>query len=133
MARAEQPETAVRLDKWLWAARFFKTRSLAKQAVDGGKVQLGGSRVKAARTLHPGDLLEIRRGYDRMQVTVLQLASRRGPAKVAQTLYQESAASIEARTQRQEQASLEKAVAMVPGGRPSKKDRRQIRRFKETD
>jgi ribosome-associated heat shock protein Hsp15 len=133
MARSEQPETAVRLDKWLWAARFFKTRSLAKQAVDGGKVQLGGSRVKAARTLHPGDLLEIRRGHDSMKVTVLQLASRRGPAKVAQTLYQESTASIEARTQRQEQAKLEKVVAMVPGGRPSKKDRRQIRRFKETD
>ncbi len=133
MGQNKPEETTVRLDKWLWAARFFKTRSLAKQAVDGGKVQLGGQRVKAARPIHPGDLLEIRRGHDSMEVTVLQLASRRGPAKIAQTLYQESPASIESRTQRQEQASLEKAAAMEPGGRPSKKDRRQIRRFKETD
>jgi ribosome-associated heat shock protein Hsp15 len=130
MARGDGDEQSVRLDKWLWAARFFKTRSLAKQAVEGGRVQLDGKRVKPARPIHPGEVLDIRRSQDRLEVTVQQLSSKRGPAKVAQTLYVESAASMEAREQRREQAKLERAVAMDPGGRPSKKDRRRIKQFK---
>ena len=128
--KTEQEQSPVRLDKWLWAARFFKTRSLAKQAVDGGKVRLGGGLVKAARPLHPGDVLEIRGGQDSMEVTVLELSSRRGPAPVAQTLYQESQASIDARAQGKDKARLARAAAMQAGGRPSKKERRQIRQFK---
>ena len=131
--RADQQETAVRLDKWLWAARFFKTRSLAKQAVDGGKVQVGGNRAKAARPLHRGDQLRIRRGEVSIEVTVLELSSRRGPAPVAQTLYQESADSIEARRQSQERARLERLAGGEPAARPSKQQRRKIKQFTSRD
>ena len=87
----------LRLDKWLWAARFFKTRSLCRQAIDGGKVQLNGVRVKPSRPLKPGDDLAIRREQEVMQVEVLALSARRGPAAQAQLLYRESADSITAR------------------------------------
>jgi len=133
MARTVTESQTVRLDKWLWATRFFKTRSLAKQAVEAGRVQVGGKRVKPARVLHIGEVLEIRRGQDRVEISVLALSARRGPAKLAQGLYQESQGSIEAREQRRDQARLERAAAMDPGSRPSKKDRRQIKRFKSRD
>ena len=121
---------SVRIDKWLWAARFFKTRSLAAQAVGGGKVQLNGARVKPARALKPGDELEIhKRGFE-YQVRVVLLSERRGPAKVAQTLYEESEESINAREALREQHRLAAAGTPHPQRKPDKKARRQLRDLK---
>jgi ribosome-associated heat shock protein Hsp15 len=119
----------VRLDKWLWAARFFKTRALAAQAVEGGKVQLNGERTKPAKGLKIGDRLELRIGAYHWNVTVLVLSERRGPAAEAQTLYRETQASREAR---EEQAAMLKAHRQSGPdvqGRPTKKQRRQIVKF----
>jgi ribosome-associated heat shock protein Hsp15 len=116
----------MRLDKWLWAARFFKTRSLASQAVDGGKVYLNGDRTKPAREIRAGDALRIRAGEAEWQVVVLGLSDKRGPARVAQTLYAETA---ESRALREEQSALRK-LAKEPAreikGRPTKRDRRML-------
>ena len=119
-----------RLDRWLWYARFFKTRTLARQAVEGGRVHLGGARVKPGRAVRPGDVLEIQRGEERFEVTVLALGERRGPAPEAQGLYSESEASI---ARRAEAAAQRHAVrASEPGGgRPGKRDRRRLRAFRE--
>lgn len=117
---------SVRLDKWLWAARFFKTRSLATDAVEGGKVRVNGERVKPARGVKPGDLLDIDNGSTRWEVAVLGLSDKRGPATVAQTLYRETEDSI---AQRQRLAD-ERKYFQEPGsaikGRPTKRDRRRI-------
>lgn len=118
-----------RLDKWLWAARFFKTRALASQAVSGGKVHLMGQRVKSSRPVKIGDCYEITRGFERFQVTVLDISSKRGSATIAQTLYEESEASV---LQRQAEAEKRKLSAMArPGSdhRPNKQERRKIRQF----
>lgn len=119
----------LRIDKWLWAARFFKTRSLAAQAVDGGKVQCNGERVKPARLLRVGDSLRIRQGPYEIEAEVLVLSERRGPASEAALLYVESTASIAAR------AALKEALRAEPvyenKGRPTKKNRRHITRFTE--
>ncbi len=121
----------MRLDKWLWAARFFKTRSLATQAIEGGKVKLEGERVKPAREIRPGDKLSVHIGDYEWQIEVLALSLRRGPAPVAQALYQEDAASLACR----QQQVAERRVQTDPGskikGRPTKRDRRLIRRFVE--
>jgi ribosome-associated heat shock protein Hsp15 len=117
---------AVRIDKWLWAARFYKTRGEATEAVAGGHVHVDGARVKPARELRGGETLEIRKGQVRWTVVVRGLADRRGPASVAATLYEETAASREAR----ERAALEQRLARPPGadlgGRPTKQDRRRL-------
>lgn len=121
----------VRLDKWLWAARFFKTRSLAQQAVTGGKVHLEGQRVKAGHTLRVGARLQIRRGFEQFEVVVLALSETRGSASVAQTLYQETEAS---RQQREHEAELRKAnAAAMPysEGKPDKRQRRQLQQFRQ--
>jgi ribosome-associated heat shock protein Hsp15 len=122
-------ESRVRLDKWLWAARFFKTRALASDAVDGGKVHLNGQRVKSARALKPGDRLGIRRGTELMEVVVLELSQNRGPATSAQTLYEETA---ESRSRREEEAERRRMTPQAPHpvGRPDKRSRRQIIRFR---
>lgn len=120
----------VRLDKWLWAARFFKTRALAAQAVFGGKVHVNGARAKPGRALHVDDWLDIVRGSERWRVKVLALALTRGPAAQAQRLYDETAQS---RLERARGAELSKLVApavLAPRRRPNKKDRRLIHRFK---
>ena len=120
----------IRIDKWLWAARFFKTRSLAAQAVGGGKVWLNGARVKQARALKPGDELEIhKRGFE-YQIRVVSLSERRGPARVAQTLYEESEESIKKRETLREQQRLAAASTPHPQRRPDKKARRQLRDLK---
>lgn len=119
----------VRIDKWLWAARFFKTRSLAAQAVDGGHVQLGGERVKPARLVQAGDALRIRRGIEEFQVTVLALAERRGTATLARALYAETEQSLACRVQAREERRLINAPAAAPERRPDKRDRRKIREF----
>ena len=124
-------EEKLRLDKWLWAARFFKTRSLAKAAIDGGKVQLDGKRVKVSREIAVGDCLRIRQGWDEKDIEVIALTNQRRGAREAQLLYQESAASIQRRER--EAAARKAAGGMIdrPLHRPTKKQRRQIHRFKE--
>jgi ribosome-associated heat shock protein Hsp15 len=121
---------SVRIDKWLWAARFFKTRSLAAQAVSGGKIQLNGSRVKPARAVIPGDELQIRTEGFEFTITVLLLAERRGPASVAQTLYAESEESVRKREALREQHRLAVASSPKPRHKPDKKARRQLRGLK---
>jgi ribosome-associated heat shock protein Hsp15 len=121
-----------RLDRWLWYARFFKTRALARQAVDGGRVHVGGARVKPGRAVKPGDVIEIRRAEERYEVTVLQPGMRRGPAAEAQQLYAESAASRDARLAAAERRREQAAAGPAPRhGRPTKRDRRQLRAFRD--
>lgn len=121
----------LRLDKWLWAARFFKTRSLAKAAIDGGKVHLGGNRVKVSREICVGDTLQIRQGWDEKVVLVTALSDQRRGATEAQQLYRETEDSLERRSA--EAAARKAAGGMIdrPAHRPSKKQRRQIHKFKE--
>jgi len=118
----------VRIDKWLWAARFFKTRNLAKQAIDGGKVHLDGARVKPSKDIEVGMRLSIRQGWDVKEVDVMALSDKRRGAPEAATLYAETEASIAARTLKAEQR---KAMTTVRSeGKPTSKQRRQIHRFK---
>jgi len=119
-----------RLDKWLWAARFFKTRALAAEAVSGGKVHVNGERVKPARAVKPGDRLKITRGQLEYDIVICQLNAQRRPAKEAQLMYEESAASIKAREEQQAMNRAMNAAMSFGDRRPSKKDRRQIVRFK---
>ena len=122
----------VRLDKWLWAARFFKSRSLAKAAIDGGKVQLDGQRVKVSKEVIVGDILQIRQGWDEKVVLVKQLSDQRRSAPQAQVLYEETAESL---AKREAQALARKAAGGMldrPDRRPTKKQRRQIHAFKDS-
>jgi ribosome-associated heat shock protein Hsp15 len=127
---SDQDDGRVRLDKWLWAARFFKTRALAAEAVEGGKVQVNGDRPKRARPLQPGDEIRIRLGPYEHIVTVRALSAWRGPASQAAGLYGETPAS---RTAREALAVQLKSLHSLFGpekGRPTKKDRREIERLK---
>ena len=126
-----EPEK-VRLDKWLWATRFFKTRSLATEAVGGGKVHVDGARVKPARQVSVGQMLEIQKGPYQFVVQIDQLISKRVSASVAQTAYTESEESIEKRQKIQATLRTERMFTQAekPAGRPSKRDRRQLHRFK---
>ena len=122
---------SLRIDKWLWAARFFKTRSLAAQAVSGGLVQVADQRVKASRRLRRGDLVHVRRGPQAWDVVVRGLRDERRPAPEAQTLYEETPGSIERRIgeqARREQAAMRRARAQ---GRPTKRERRALTRWRE--
>jgi ribosome-associated heat shock protein Hsp15 len=119
----------IRIDKWLWAARFFKTRALAAEAVNGGKVHLNGQRIKPAKDVRIGDELRITRGEEAFIVTVQALSSQRGPAAQAAALYQETEASRVAREAQREQRRLMAQTAPVAPRRPSKRDRRHIIRF----
>lgn len=121
----------VRVDKWLWAARFFKTRNLAKQAIEGGKVHLDGQRVKASKDLTVGMLLRVRQGWDEKEVRVLALSDQRRGADQAALLYEETPESIVRRTEQATQRKLAGALQGQPDGRPNKKQRRQIHRFKQ--
>jgi len=130
--RGERETTgSVRLDIWLWAARFFKTRSLARQAIDGGKVDVNGAGAKPAKAIHVGDELAIRRGDERYIVHVAALSEQRGPAPVARTLYVETAASLAARAQIAERHRLTGAAFDHPPARPGKHARRLLRALKE--
>jgi ribosome-associated heat shock protein Hsp15 len=127
---SDQPDK-VRLDKWLWAARFFKTRSLAKAAIEGGKVRLDGQRVKVSKEITAGDILQIRQGWDDKVVLVKQLSDQRRGAPEAQLLYEETAASL---AKREAQAEARKAAGGMidrPAHRPTKKQRRQIHALKD--
>jgi ribosome-associated heat shock protein Hsp15 len=128
--RQTQENTAeVRLDKWLWAARFFKTRSLAAEAVAGGKVALNGVRPKPSRTIRPGDHLNIRRGAYEWIIIVKGTSTYRGPAPNAQALYEETEESRSRRQAASVQLKLERTADVNSPGRPSKKDRRAIAQF----
>jgi ribosome-associated heat shock protein Hsp15 len=116
----------VRIDKWLWAARFFKTRSAATDAVAGGHVQVGGERVKPAKEVKVGDTLEIRRDEVRRTVVVTGLADRRGSAGVAATLYEETAESLEARERERLARRLARPLGADLAGRPTKQARRRL-------
>ena len=125
-------ESRIRLDKWLWAARFFKTRSLATEAINGGKVRVNEQRVKPARAVSMGDRVEIQRGWEHISVVVQALSIRRGPASEAVTLYQETPESIAQREQQAEQRRLF-PTPPHPAKRPDKQARRQIVRFIRRD
>jgi len=120
----------VRLDRWLWAARFFKTRSLAATAIDGGKVQVNGARVKRASHVHEGDLVRIRKPPYETTVEVVALSEHRGPAKEALELYRETAESVAARELLRTQLKSQPSLAYDAKGRPTKRDRRAIDQFK---
>ena len=121
---------SVRLDKWLWAARFFKTRSLATEAVTGGKVEVNGERAKPAKAIKPGDEVRLRLGPYEHILIVRALSDRRGPATAAQALYEETLASREARERLAEPRRLSPGSFVYEDkGRPTKKDRRELARF----
>ena len=118
----------VRIDKWLWAARFFKTRTLAADAVERGRVKIGGDNVKAARAVKVNDKIFVDNGSNRWEVVVLGLSDKRGPAPVAQALYRETADSIEKRANDQEARRLFPEPGSTIKGRPTKRDRRALSR-----
>lgn len=131
MSSPQLPADKVRLDKWLWAARFFKSRSLAKAAIEGGKVQLDGQRVKVSKEITVGSVLRVRQGWDEKTVVVRQLSEQRRGAPEAQLLYEET---HESRAKRAGEAEARKAAGGLRGRpvqRPTKKQRRQIHAFKK--
>ena len=123
----------IRIDKWLWTARFFKTRSQATQAVQGGKVHLNGQRVKPSRTVSVGDKLRINKLEQLFEVTVIGINRYRRPAKEARELYDESEASIKNREDQSQMRRLIRAPGAAPAKRPDKRDRRKIREFIKKD
>ena len=123
----------IRVDKWLWTARFFKTRSQATQAVQGGKVHLNGQRVKPSRTVSVGDKLRINKLEQLFEVTVKGINRYRRPAKEARELYDESEASIKNREEQSQMRRLIRAPGAAPAKRPDKRDRRKIREFIKKD
>jgi ribosome-associated heat shock protein Hsp15 len=125
-----EPQERVRIDRWLWAARFYKTRSLATAAVNGGKVEVNGERAKPARLIRLGDAVSVRQPPFEWQLLVRGLAERRGPASVAQGLYEETPESRAARQRLQEQLRVAQPLFVYEEkGRPTKKDRRMIDRW----
>lgn len=129
--KSDIDETRLRIDKWLWAARFFKTRALATAAVEGGKVHVNGDRVKPSRGIRCGDELRIRKGTVEFVIEVLALSTQRGPAEKARQLYAERADSVAAREMRREDRRLQALAEPQPGGRPDKRARRQWQRLRQ--
>jgi len=125
----DRDEAGLRIDKWLWCARFFKTRSLASVAVAGGKVHVNRERVKPSRIVRAGDVLDITVGFDAITVEVLAIPARRGPAPEARLSYRESEASIARRERMREQRRLAALAAPQTDGRPDKRTRRELLRF----
>ena len=121
-----------RIDKWLWCARFFKTRGQAAEAINGGKVHVDGLRVKPARLVRAGSRLEIRRGESQFDVTVMAVAVRRGPAPEARALYEESPESVERRAAERDTKRIERLARPVFEGRPTKRDRRKLSDLKQS-
>ena len=129
----KDPLTEVRADIWLWAARFFKTRSLAKQMLVAGKVRIGGQAIKPSRLLRSGELLQIQRANELYDVTVLGLSEQRGPAAAAQALYSESEASRLKRESEREMKRLANVGYKAPAGKPDKRARRLIQALGDID
>ncbi|MFT3898432.1 MAG: RNA-binding S4 domain-containing protein [Thermomonas sp.] len=133
MTKQDDIAASIRLDLWLWAARFFRTRALAKQAIDTGKVEVGGQRVKPSRGVRIGDALVVMRGEERFEVEVLALSDVRGPASAAQALYRESEASMLAREQLRALRIAERTGYRAPETKPDKRARRLIRALGDID
>ena len=125
-----QPLMRVRIDRWLWAARFFKTRSQAKIAVAGGKVHVNGARAKPSRDVRIDDHLRITRATEELDITVLAMTDERGPATIAQKLYSEHSESIDRRATLKAQRRMERAGLRMPRSKPGKRDRRHRMRLK---
>ena len=123
----------VRLDLWLWAARFFKTRSLAKRAIESGKVEVAGQTAKPSRALRVGELVHVRRGEELFEIEIFALSEQRGPASVAQTLYRESEASIARRETEREKRRMEANGYRAPASKPDKRARRLIQALGDLD
>ena len=123
--------SSIRLDKWLWAARFFKTRAIAKQMIDGGKVFYDGQRTKSGKSVAIGDSIRIRQGFDEKEVEVIALADKRRDATFAQSLYKETVKSIE--TREKNSLARKQGILLSPASdtKPDKKQRRKLREFKE--
>lgn len=126
----DSPPGKVRVDKWLWAARFFKTRSLAQEAVDGGKVEVNGEKAKRAKLVQAGDRVQLRQGAEIWLLNVKDIASRRGSAEIAQTLYEEDEAGRNKRQALRDEIRSSNTSFTFGEGRPGKRDRRELRRFK---
>jgi len=120
---------AVRLDKWLWATRFFKTRGMAQQAIKGGKVDINGASPKASRLVRRGDRLEITKGEVRFEVVVDEIGEKRVSAPMAQSMYTETDASRRERERRAEERRLRQAAGVSPARKPDKRERRKLRKF----
>jgi ribosome-associated heat shock protein Hsp15 len=123
-------DNRIRIDSWLWAARFFKTRMLAKRACEMGRIRCNGQVVKPARDVRPGDMLRITNDGGEFEIQVIAVSDIRGPATVAQTLYRETEASREARAQAAAERKAAREFETLPEGRPSKRDRRRIIQFR---
>jgi len=121
---------SVRMDKWLWAARFFKTRALAAKACELGRVQSNGQTAKPAREVHTGDMLQLTNGSGDFQIEVLELSDMRGPAPVAQKLYRETEASRELRRKLAEERKMAPPIETTREGKPTKRDRRELARLR---
>ncbi|TWX70704.1 RNA-binding protein [Colwellia demingiae] len=132
MSTSQDPQKKpIRLDKWLWAARFYRTRAIAKQMIDGGKIFYNGQRTKSGKAVSIGDIIKIRQGFEEKEVTVIALADKRSDATFAQTLYQESKQSIETRDKNA--LARKQGILLSPASvtKPDKKQRRKLREFKE--
>ena len=121
----------IRVDKWLWAARFFKTRSIAKTAIEGGKVHLDGQRVKVSREISVGDTLVIKHGWDEKEIVVRSLSAQRGPAPAARELYEETAASIEKREREAQARKAAGGAVARPTQKPGKHQRKELERLRK--
>ena len=128
---ADDVDERFRLDKWLWAARFFKTRAIASDAIESGKVEVNGERPKRGKAVKVGDLIRLRLGPYEHHVVVRALSARRGPAAQAQLLYEETEASLQARTLLAERLKAAPPPLFTEKGRPTKKERRDLRRLKD--
>jgi len=130
-SQSESEKSVTRLDKWLWAARFYKTRAIAKQMIDGGKVYYNGQRTKSGKAVSIGDIIRVRQGYEEKEVEVIALADKRRDATFAQTLYQETNDSLE--TRERNALARKQGILLSPASetKPDKKQRRQIRQLKE--
>ncbi len=131
MGKDKMSDQKVRLDKWLWAARFFKTRALAKAAIEGGKIHIDGQRAKPSKEITVGMAIKVRRGWDEQTIIVDNLSDQRRGASDAEKLYRETAESITLREQRTAERKASNQSSLFQDQRPNKKQRRQIHRFKE--
>ncbi|GIU45433.1 heat shock protein 15 [Shewanella sairae] len=132
MNENEQPAIQVRLDKWLWAARFYKTRAISKEMINGGKVHYNGQRTKSSKFAEIGATIRLRQGYDEKEIVIKKLSEYRQKGSIAQTLYEETPQSIAKRETYAEQRRLNILNNPAPDQKPDKKQRRQIMRFKES-
>lgn len=130
MKLSTTPSNPIRLDKWLWAARFFKTRALAQKAIEGGKVHYNGERVKPSKIVHLGVKMKVRQGFTEKEIIVTGLTDKRGSATMASTLYEETDESL-AKRQLETERRQQSATFQAPQKRPNKKQRRQLREFKK--